>query len=411
MTKRPSEFTQCYQLQPLNDLDSNDLQVLFDQSEVQQLEPRTLISAEEKQLTYLLQGEVSLLSGGFVTETFTHMDQRALSPLFNESLDEDSAILTSHGSVLLVDRALFDGLYFQAQAAMVETSELDLSQAENELFQHLLKAFKNNKLDLPALPEAALKIRQAINTPDVGSSEIIQIVQTDPVLSARLVKVANSPLYGTWREIKTVRDAVRRLGLETTKNLSFSLSVKQLFSARTSLIKKQVQKIYQESTAIAAIAYVVTQTQASHLDAEQSLLSGLVQNLGLIPILKYIDEHPSMMISMEQLGKSIENLYVPVSTLILNEWNFDPEFLEIVENRDNWERDTKQEIDYTDVIIAAKLIYKQDQQEVVEISVERIDELPVMRKLGLHKFDDEGHFFMDKAQLEIAEMQKLLHTT
>ncbi|MDJ0880394.1 MAG: HDOD domain-containing protein [Gammaproteobacteria bacterium] len=411
MTRLPSDFAKCNQLSPLDELGQNDLQLLLEQSEVQQLEPRTLVTAERGQLVYLLEGEVSLLSGGFVTESFTHLDQRALTPLFNEALDEDSAVLTSHGWILLVDRGLFDGLYFQAQAARVETSELDLSKAENELFQHLLRAFNNNKLDLPALPEAAFKIRQAINNPEVGSTEIIQIVQTDPVLSARLVKVANSPLYGTWREIKTVRDAVRRLGLETTKNLSFSLSVRQLFKAKTSLIKQQIQKIYQESTAVAAIAYVVTQSQAKHLDPEQALLSGLVQNLGLIPILKYIDEHPSMMVSIDQLGKSIKNLYVPVSTLILNEWNFDPEFIDIVENNENWERDTKQETDYTDIIIASKLIYQQEHLQDDGLPHERIDDLPVMRKLGLHEFDDEGHFFMDKAQIEIAEMQKLLHTT
>ena len=410
MTRLPSDFSKCYQLSPLDELDKNDLRVLLEQSGVQELAPRTLVTAEQGQLAYLLEGEVSLLSGGFVTERFTHLDQRSFTPLFNEALDEDSAVLTSHGCILTVDRELFDGLYFQARAAMIETSELDFSKAENELFQHLLKAFKNNKLELPALPEAAFKIRQAINNPEVGSSEIIQIVQTDPVLSARLVKVANSPLYGTWREIKTVRDAVRRLGLETTKNLSFSLSVRQLFKAKTSLIKQQIHTIYRESTAIAAIAYVLTQSQARHLDPEQALLSGLIQNLGLIPILKYIDEHPSMVVSIEQLGKSIKSLYVPVSTLILNEWNFDPEFIDIIENRENWSRDTKQEADYTDIIIAARLIYLQEHSSEEVPPQENINEAPVMRKLGLHGYDQEGHYFMEKARREIADMQKLLHT-
>jgi len=411
MTKPADKFTQWNKLIPLQDLNANDLAYLREQSDIQELEPRTLICAEKDLLTYLLEGEVSLLAGGFVTEQFTHLEQRSLSPLFNESLDEDSAVMTSNGIILQVDRNLFDGLYFQSRAAAVETSELELSAAENELFQHLLQAFMNKRLDLPALPEAALKIRQAINNPDVGSNEIIQIVQTDPVLSARLVKVANSPLYGTWREIKTVRDAVRRLGLETTKNLSFSLSVKQLFRAKSSLIKQQVHKIYNESTAVAAIAYVLTQSQALHLDPEQALLSGLVQNLGLIPILKYIDEHPSMLMSIEQLGKSIENLYVPVSTLILNEWNFDPEFIEIIEHAKDWERDSGEQADYVDIIIASRLIYMQDEKIELELPVEHIESLAVMRKLNLHEFDDEGHFFMDKAQMEIEDMQKLLHTT
>jgi HD-like signal output (HDOD) protein len=401
------KFAQWKKLKPLNELDENDLQYLYGESEQKSLQPRTLITAEDKFLLYLLEGEVSLLSGGFVTETFTHLEQRALTPLFNESLDEDSAVLTSHGIILQVDRELFEGLYSQAQAASVQTSEIDLTQAENELFQSLLQAFMQKKLDLPALPEAALKIRQAINTPGVGSSEIIQIVQTDPVLSARLVKVANSPLYGTWREIKTVRDAVRRLGLETTKHLSFSLSVKKLFSARSSLIKNYIHKIYLESTAVASIAYVIAQQQAPHLDPEQALLSGLIQNLGLIPILKYVDGHPSMMQTTEQLGKSLESLYVPVSTLILNEWNFDPEFLQIIEHARNWTRDTGEQADYCDVVIAARLIYL---QRMGELPVEDLDQLAVIKKLKLQEHDEYGNFFMDKAETQIAEMQNLLHT-
>ena len=400
-------YLQCKRLSPLNDLDDNNLELLAEKAELLELEPRTLITAEPELLTYLLEGEVSLLSGGFVSEKFTHFEQRALSPLFNPSLDEDSAVLTSHGRVLQVSKSLFEGLYHQSQAASIETSEVSLSESENELFQSLLQAFMQKKLSLPALPEAALKIRQAINSPDVGSAQIIEIVQTDPVLSARLVKVANSPLYGTWREIKTVRDAVRRLGLETTKNLSFSLSVKHLFSARTSLIKKTVHDLYVESIAIAAIAYVIARERTDNLDPEQALLSGLIQNLGLIPILKYVDEHPAMLQSTDMLGKSIEHLQVPISTLIFNEWNFDPDFIEIVEQGRNWQRDTGEGADYCDVVIAARLLYMDERGES---PLATLRGLPVIDKLRLLDLDSDGEYLMDKAHERIAEMQNLLHT-
>ena len=405
MGEQPGNFAQRRSLQPLNELHEDDLDYLYMESRVERLKPRTLITAEPDKLIYLLEGEVSLLSGGFVTETFTHLEARALQPLFNEHLDEDAAVLTSYGEILEVDRALFDALWSQARAQTVETSQLDLSEAENALFQHLLRAFMNKKLDLPALPEAALKIRKAIKNPEVGCSEITQIVQTDPVLSARLVRVANSPLYGTWREIRTVRDAVRRLGLETTKNLSFSLSVKSLFSARTRLIRSFITDLYAQSVTIAAIAYVIAVNRTPHLDPEQALLCGLIQNLGLIPILKYVDEHPSRLQSLEMLGKSFDNLKVPVSTLIFNEWNFDPEFLEIVEQAENWTRDSGEEADYVDVLIAARLIYLHDRDQS---PVQFLNELPVINKLDLLEFDDDGQFFLDKARQEIEDMQRLL---
>ncbi|MBC8211046.1 MAG: HDOD domain-containing protein [Gammaproteobacteria bacterium] len=400
-------FTQRQRLKPLNALDKNDLEYLYSQSEMQQLNPRSLLTAEQEKLVYLLEGEVSLLSGGFVTEKFNHLDQRALSPLFNESLDQDSALFTRHGTIILVNRSLFEGLYSQAQAVSLKSIEAGLTRSENELFDSLLNAFIQKKMDLPVLPEAALKVRQAISSPEVGSDEIIQIVQSDPVLSARLVRVANSSLYGTWREIKTVRDAVRRLGIETTKNLSFSLSVKQLFTANTSLIKKTIQKVYNESTSVGAIAYVITLTQARHLDPEQALLSGLIQNLGVIPILKYIDAHPSMMQSAHMLGKSIEHLQLPVSNLMFNEWNFDPEFIEIVKNVNNWQRDSGEQADYCDIVIAARLLYL---DSIGELPVEQLSEVPVIRKLRLTEHDADGHYFMDRAEQKIAEMNKLLQT-
>lgn len=405
MINQQKLLVQWHKLIPINELDDNDLAYLEQESEQVELKPRTLITVEANLLLYLLEGEVSLLSGGFVTETFTHLEKRALSPLFNESLDEDSAVLTSHGRILQVRRDLFEGLLSQARAGSLDVDGLDLTRAENELLQSLLQAFMHKKLELPALPESALKIRQAINDPQVGSDEIIQIVQSDPVLSARLVQVANSPLYGTWREIRTVRDAVRRLGLETTKHLSFSLSVKQMFSAKSSLIKNYVHDIYQESTSIAAMAYVITQHQATHLDPEQALLGGLIHKLGLIPILKYIDGHPSMMRSTEQLGKSIDNLYVPVSTLLFNEWHFDHEFLKIVEFATQWDRDSGERADYCDIVLAARLIYLQGKGES---PVEHLSELPVIQKLNLLDFDEEGQFFIDKAQDQIREMRQLL---
>ena len=400
-----SKFPQWYKLRPIQELNENDLELLYQQSEFKVLQPRTLIMAEAQQLVYLLEGEVSLLSGGFVTEKFTHLQQRALSPLFDESLEEDSAVLTSHGSIVIVDRELFEGLFKQSHPTVEWMSENGLNLAQHELFKQLRLAFKHRKLELPALPEAALKIRQVINNAEVGSTEIIQIVQSDPVLSARLVMVANSPLYGTWREIKTVRDAVRRLGLETTKNLAFGMSVKQLFSAKTQLIKNLVQDLYHESIGIAAIAFVITQYRADSLNAEQALLCGLVQNLGLLPILKYIDEHPSMMQTPEMLGETTDKLKLQVTAMLFDEWHFDPIFIDVVEQSENWQRDSGETIDYCDVLIAARLLYRQQQDR---LPVDSLHGLPVIEKLQLFEFDDDGQFFMDKAEQEIEDMQQLL---
>ncbi len=408
MNKTLNIYSRRNQLEPLCELNRSDLSYLFDQSTVVTLEPRTLITLETDAILYLLEGEVSILSGGFVVEKFNHSDNRALQPLFNESAEEDSGITTSHGALLNVDRRLFDGLYSQHLAASAESGEVLLENSEAELFQHLLVAFQNGKLPLPTLPDAALKIRRLINSPEIGSTEIIQIAQTDPVLSARLIKVANSPLYGTWRETKTVGDAVRRLGLENTRNMSFSLSIKQLFNAKTSFIKNQLKRVYDESISVSAFAYVITQHRADHLDPEQALLAGLVQNLGIIPILKYVDENPQLVKNIEMLDKSLVNLRMPISTLLLDQWNFGEDFLKVVEQAENWNRDTSEAIDYADIVIASRLIYL-NKDELLNNAV-NFESLPIVKKLKLFEVDDAGLYFFEQAQFEIDDMQRLLRT-
>ncbi|MFT7672820.1 MAG: hypothetical protein ACI845_001230, partial [Gammaproteobacteria bacterium] len=260
---------------PLEDLNGNDRQLIFDRAEMLKLEPLQILEYDPTQYTYLLEGSVELYSSGFVVEQFDHTDRRALSPLFNPGLDEDSAKLNSHGAILSIERRLFEGLYSQHQASSTRASEISLQEEESRLFDSLFLAYREKRLQLPALPEAAIKIRQVVNTPEIGTNEIIEIVQTDPVLSARLVKVANSPLYGTWREIKSVRDAVKRLELETTQNLSFNLSIKQIFSANTMLVKNQLTRLYEESIAVSSLAFVITDEKFNDLDPEQALLAGL----------------------------------------------------------------------------------------------------------------------------------------
>ncbi|MFV2032918.1 MAG: HDOD domain-containing protein, partial [Gammaproteobacteria bacterium] len=163
-----------------------------------------------------------------------------------------------------------------------------------------------------------------------------------------------------------------------------------------------------ERVGISALAYVFTLHRAEHLDPEQSLLAGLVQNLGLIPILKFIDEHPGLIKKAETLEKSMSNLRMPISALLFEQWNFDSDFLQVVEHAENWNRDTGKPADYADLVIASRLLYLHRAGQLDENIV--LNQLPVMKKLNLLDIDNSGMFFFEQAQQEIDDMQKLLRT-
>jgi len=401
-----NDFAKRDFLIPLCDLSHNDRRLVFEQAILKVIDPRTLITDDDELMMFLLEGEVTLFSSGFVTETFIHTDHRALKVIFNAGLEEDSVLFSSHGTLLEVKKSLFEGLYMQSQANAIEQSETELSDSEEEIFQHLFMAFQNKKLDLPLLPEAALNIRKAVNSFDVGSQEIIDIVQTDAVLTARLLKVSNSPLYGTWREIKTVKDAVRRLGVEATRNLSFSLSVHQMYRAKTSLMKKEMQNLYTLTRDISSIAFILTKDFCDDLDPEQTVLAGLLQGIGVLPILMHVDAHPELAQTKQQLNKSIEKLKVPISTLLFNEWNFPPHFIEYIEHSDDWTRD-EGDIDYCDLLIAARFICLAENKEN-DCELPACETLPIFDKLGLFDEYESIAAYLKHTREDVSSMNSLL---
>lgn len=67
----------------------------------------------------------------------------------------------------------------------------DLAQRIQE---ELVQAIERDQLVLPTLPEVALRIREAAENPDISIAELTREISTDTALSARLIKVVNSPL-------------------------------------------------------------------------------------------------------------------------------------------------------------------------------------------------------------------------
>lgn len=80
--------------------------------------------------------------------------------------------------------------------------------------------------DLPAPPQAAIEIMRASTQSNVTKRELGRIVKNDTVLSAELLRIANSPFFGLAREVSNISHAVSILGLKALRNLVLCISVR-----------------------------------------------------------------------------------------------------------------------------------------------------------------------------------------
>lgn len=223
-----------------------------------------------------------------------------------------------------------------------------------EFFESLQTAIKENKITLPTLPEVALKVRDAVEQENISAAQIAEIVATDAALSARLLQVANSPLYRGRVPIESIQMAVTRLGYRLVRSLVVSLAMQQMFQATSDALDVRLRRMWEQSVEIAAICRVLSQN-LPQLDKEQAMLAGLIHNIGALPVLTWAESFPELMDDEAALDRLVTELTPVIGTQILEYWSFPDTLVKVAAEAQNLNYDSGPQADYVDVVIVARL--------------------------------------------------------
>lgn len=100
----------------------------------------------------------------------------------------------------------------------------------NQALRQSIELQINRLKNLPALPEASVKILDAINNPNISIDKLAEVLSLSPGLVARLLGLANSAYFGKSREITEIRSAIFQvLGLDLVKSLALGVVVNVQF--------------------------------------------------------------------------------------------------------------------------------------------------------------------------------------
>jgi len=89
--------------------------------------------------------------------------------------------------------------------------------------ENILKKIKA----LPPLDDTVLKIQRICVDKNSSLADLVKVVESDPMLTANILKSSNSPLYGFSREIKNIAHAVSLFGMATVRGFALSSAIKQ----------------------------------------------------------------------------------------------------------------------------------------------------------------------------------------
>lgn len=223
-----------------------------------------------------------------------------------------------------------------------------------DLVEEIRTEIENKTLQLPTLPEVALQIRDEVESENTDAGTVATMVAKDAALSARLLQVANSPLYRGRVEIDSIQQAITRLGLKMVRSLVVSIAMKQIFQATSDTLDKQFRQVWDDSLQVAAISRVLA-AGVPELENEQAMLGGLVHNIGALPILTKIDEQYGFAAGETVVAHMIETLAPEIGSEILKHWNFSEALAGIPTTCLDLAYDPGPAPTYADVILVARL--------------------------------------------------------
>lgn len=232
-----------------------------------------------------------------------------------------------------------------------------LSTQIEKFWQEMVADIQANRVVLPSLPDVTLKVRKLLDTAGTPATRIAAAISADAVLTTRLLRVVNSPLYRTPQPIDNIQAAVTRLGNANVRNIVTSLAMEQLYQARVSTEQKKrmLARHREHGMMVAALSWFIARNYTV-LNAEEAMLAGLIHDIGKLPIIEYAELAVEIADDESVLERLIEILHPRVGVLMLRSWSFSKELATAVAEHENLDRDPSTAADHTDVVIVANLL-------------------------------------------------------
>jgi HD-like signal output (HDOD) protein len=138
------------------------------------------------------------------------------------------------------------------------------------------------------LPEIYFRVREVVDDPNSTMGDLAEVLKLDPAISARILRIVNSPIYGFPKQIDTISRAVSLLGTQAITDLVTATTVGKAF-AKVPIQLMDVSKFWHRSVLCAVLAGKIAKS-CGIKDSERFFVEGLLRDLGHFVLYQYAPE-------------------------------------------------------------------------------------------------------------------------
>jgi HD-like signal output (HDOD) protein len=194
---------------------------------------------------------------------------------------------------------------------------------------------EEGRLTFPTAFDVSTRVQRIADDPTAGLDDIARIVQAEPLLSAKVVRMANSvALNPAGASITSVSDAVRRVGLATLRCLAFAVSAEQLArDHRSRNLRLIASGLWLHSVEVACWSHSLARKLRTG-SPDTALFAGMLVDIGQFFLLARAAEFPEMETDMENFARFVATWNEPVAAALLESLDMPHEILDAFDYAD-----------------------------------------------------------------------------
>lgn len=138
---------------------------------------------------------------------------------------------------------------------------------------------------MPSLPITVSKVLEVCNNPKASPVDLDRVIQLDPVLMGRVLKLINSAYYGLGTQVTSLARAIIMLGVNTVKNLALSTAVIDRFENKGAFQALNMDGFWRHSLCVGVTAKLIARKRGvDPKSVEEYFAAGLLHDIGKIPL-------------------------------------------------------------------------------------------------------------------------------
>jgi len=205
-----------------------------------------------------------------------------------------------------------------------------------QFLQSIASDLASKRISFPTFADATFRIRRAADDPATDTETLSRVVSADPLVSARVVQMANAAAFGPLpKPIGDVKTAIARIGYTMVKSVAVAVSLQQLLSSKESrAFPKRAEAAWRHSIAVAALANLLAR-KLTRQNPDEALFAGLVHDIGYFYLLSRAPRFPGIDATPGVLDGILEEWHGPIGASVLHSFSLSDATLEAVAEHEN----------------------------------------------------------------------------